>query len=269
MTRRGQANPFRWVKSKRNLALVKLLIACICMTFFLTSCYLPIGIRSSGRSDLFAVACYSVPLLTTNWDFDQVTVIEEDKYGRVMYRYTSYTNHALDEYNGDHICALLICQKSDRKYAYYYENYSFIISTGEDAFTDSDVQQLKSLNDWGIELAGEKLSKVANSFELYGDLTYFEHRKAFDVVKNYLKLQTSTAYFADIIAEDADNKIFFALREYAKSAKGYVFGKTYFVISDKDFNIDSENSIMIVDDIINCQQAMQLFKLRNNWHSLK
>jgi hypothetical protein len=256
------------VKNRMSLVPVRLLVVIVCAILSLSACYLPGGVRRSGRSDLFAVACYSVPFLHSSWDFDRVEVIDKDKYGRVLYKYTSNSD-ALFEYNGNHICALLVCQKSDEKYAYYYENYSFIISTGDETFSESDTQRLKELNDWGTELVSVKLSKVLNSFGPYGKQSFFEPEKAEDAVKSYLDLQTSPLFFTDLIAIDADKRIFYALREYYKSAKGYVFGKTYFVISDKAFNIDSVSSIMIVDDIINCQEDMQSFKDRNSWQPVK
>lgn len=233
-----------------------------------TSCYQLHGVHSSGRSDLYAVACYSVPFVTGNPNFDAVKVIEKDKYGRVLFKYTSFT-HALDDFNGDHVCALLICQKSDKEYAYYYENYSFIISTGDDTFADSEIQRLKELNDWDKELVQAKMSKVMNRFGPYGNLMFFDDDESVAAVKNYLEPQKSARYFSDIISMDADNKIFYVLREYAKSNNGYSYFKAYFVISDKNFNIESDTSIMIIDDIINCQANMQSFKEQNNWQSLK
>lgn len=256
------------VKNRMRLVPIRLLVVIIFAILSLSACYFPSSVYRSGRSDLFAVACYSVPFLHSSREFDRVEVIEKDKFGRVLYKYTSNSD-ALFEYNGNHICALLICQKTDKKYAYYYENYSFIISMGDDTFNESDIQRLKELNDWGMELVSEKLSKVLNSFGPYGTQSFFEPEKAEDVVKSYLDLQTSPLFFTDLIAMDAENRIFYVLREYNKSAKGYVFGKTYFVISDKAFNIDSDSSIMIVDDIINCQEDMQSFKDRNNWHPVK
>jgi hypothetical protein len=248
--------------------ILRLLSVFVCAVLLLSSCYQMHGVYSSGRSDLYAVACYSVPFITGDPNFDSVKVVEKDKYGRILYEYTSDTD-ALYEYNSNYLHALLIRQKSDKKITFYYDNYSFIISTGDNSFSDSDIQRLKELNDWNRELASEKMSKVMNSFGPYGDLMFFEPEKAEDVVRSYLDLKTTPSFFSDIIAMDADNRIFYVLREYFKSTNNYVFGKTYFVICDKEFNIESENSIMVVDDIINCQQAMQLFKERNNWHPVK
>jgi len=49
-----------------------------------------------------------------------IKVLEEDDYGRVLFAYC-------EDQNGT-VTTLLIIQKSDEKYSYYYPDYNFISS---------------------------------------------------------------------------------------------------------------------------------------------
>jgi hypothetical protein len=87
----------------------------------------------------------------------KIEVIEEDSFGRKLF---SYVGDGLgNSYN------LLICQKSDDKYAYYYPDFNFIsaaynLINVENIFTIEEVNKLKELNDWDKEINEEKSVKV-------------------------------------------------------------------------------------------------------------
>lgn len=88
----------------------------------------------------------------------KIEIIEEDSYGRRLY---SYLGDGLGN-----AYSLLICQKSDDKYAYYYPDYNFISadytssSNVENIFTSDEINELKYLNDWENEINEDKCVKV-------------------------------------------------------------------------------------------------------------
>ena len=93
----------------------------------LTSC----GYRgySGNRLDLFSVATNSVLYLNGySWEADfqcdpSIEVIEEDDYGRTMFSYHE------KYYKGADISfsALIICQASNEKEVFFYEDVNYII----------------------------------------------------------------------------------------------------------------------------------------------
>ena len=117
--------------------------------------------------DLYTVAVHNVfgadGFLKNGDLYDpSIEVIETDEYGRVMFFYHEQQNKFS--------IALLIMQKSENGFAYYYQDtccvayYTGNIITGEqdyrNLFTDDQVQVLKDINDWNRPLDLEKCTKT-------------------------------------------------------------------------------------------------------------
>jgi len=81
----------------------------------------------------------------------EITVLEEDAYGRVLFLYT--------EENLVSTYSLIISQKSDDEYVWFYPDYCFI-SAPIDVFAEEDVEKLKELNNWGLGVDLKKCVKV-------------------------------------------------------------------------------------------------------------
>ena len=90
-------------------------------------------------------------------------MVEEDNYGRKLFIY--YEERGITEYS------LLISQKSNEEYVYFYPDYNFIMTsqemsdiglrfTDERIFLPEEIEKLKEDNDWNKEINIERCTKV-------------------------------------------------------------------------------------------------------------
>ena len=89
-----------------------------------------------------------------------VDIIEKDEYGRTLFLYQELTYKNEPGYFG----GLVIMQKSDDSYAYFVENCYLPIYTPsitkldyQTLFTQEQISELKSLNDWSKDINTSKL----------------------------------------------------------------------------------------------------------------
>ena len=139
-----------------------ILMILLIFTTILTSC--GYSGYSGNRSDLYSVASNSVLWLNGySWGADhkcdpQIEIIEEDVFGRTMFIY--YEKY----YKGADISfsALIICQDSNEKEVFFYEDINYIIkeqtlySKNIENFTDGKITYLKLINDWNKEINYDK-----------------------------------------------------------------------------------------------------------------
>jgi len=122
---------------------------------------------SGDYSDLYTVAINSV-LWNNGHSFSadkyvnpKIEIIDEDIYGRIMFTY--YEKY----YAGADISfsSLIICQHSDEKDVFYYEDINYIIKEQTlyeqniNNFENEKIEQLKVVNDWDKEINFEKCIK--------------------------------------------------------------------------------------------------------------
>ncbi len=143
----------------------KLLLLSIFMVIILTSCFYR-G-YSGGYSDLYTVAINSI-LWNNGHSFSadkyidpKIEIIDKDKFGRTMFTY--YEKY----YAGADISfsALVICQHSNEKEVFYYEDINYIIKeqtlykqTVID-FEEEEIEHLKAVNDWNQTINFDKCIK--------------------------------------------------------------------------------------------------------------
>ena len=84
-------------------------------------------------------------------------ILETDTQGRILYTYTTDNVISCKE---EH--ALVICQKSTDTAVWFYEDVCYLIGT----WSNTDVDQLKSANDWNKALNHEKMVRRNNSVTL-------------------------------------------------------------------------------------------------------
>lgn len=139
-----------------------ILIILLIFTTILTSC--GYSGYSGKHLDLYSVAANSVLWLNGySWEADyecdpSIEVIEEDSYGRTMFTY--YEKY----YKGAYISfsALIICQDSNEKEVFFYEDINYIIKEQKKYiqntknFTDDEIAYLKLINDWDKEINYDK-----------------------------------------------------------------------------------------------------------------
>lgn len=122
---------------------------------------------SGNYSDLYTVAINSV-LCNNGHSFSadkyvnpKIEIIEKDMYGRIMFTY--YEKY----YAGADISfsSLIICQQSNEKNVFYYEDINYIIKEQTlyeqniNSFENEEIEKLKAVNDWNKEINLEKCIK--------------------------------------------------------------------------------------------------------------
>ena len=89
-----------------------------------------------------------------------VTILEEDEYGRILFVYSAPNIITQKEEN-----AIVICQQIDRNYVYFYEDICYILQDHD----KEAVEALKTRNNWNCPLDYARMSRRANqiSFDLF------------------------------------------------------------------------------------------------------
>jgi len=187
----------------------------------------------------------------------KLTVLEKDEYGRTMFVYS--------EDNDISAYSLIISQKSDGKYVYFYPDYNFI-SAPKNSFSTEAVAGLKQANDWGNEIDLNKCVKVEIVRQkMAGPIT---------------DRQLSDLYFK-AFGEDSGNyraSTFFITDDYGRSIYlGYGWheqkgqtddGTTIYktLLFNPNGSYDESKCIMELSDIHNYQDALKAFKMQNGWN---
>jgi len=154
---------------KRTLAF----ILAVLMLLPFTGCTPPAG---GSHPRLFVVASHSL-LGVLGRDREDVLILEEDDFGRVMFAYVGHTvtsDRPRDMYN---ILAVLIAQRTTRRYSYFYDGINVIlheidVDCGPTAqvylneafiiehFSEEQLEQLKEDNSWNEELNEDRFFRV-------------------------------------------------------------------------------------------------------------
>lgn len=239
-----------------------LLIVMVLLCF--SACWprLPNSVYKSDHPELFSVAVNSVlGIEASKWD--KMEILETDPEGRVLFKYYSNIKAFPDEY----LFILLICQKSDEIYSYYYDDYCFFIFRNESDITNEQIVKLKEMNDWNKELNDEKLTKVKSSFDQL--ICSDERNKALnEKFKSYFIPQEGHKYFFYPITIDQDGKQLFFIRNFKLQTGNDTVGyfETYIMILNEDDTFNEDTFLQKLDDEYNYQEQLHDFKKLNNWN---
>lgn len=130
-------------------------------------CVLLLSACDSGIMDKDAIlhicGSYAVPgmfFFEVKGGVTECTIIEEDSYGRVLFSYSTINNIIKERDT-----VLVIFQKNDSDYIYFYEDICYI----EENASEADLSYFKYINDWNKPFNQEKFSKRPKkmSFDLY------------------------------------------------------------------------------------------------------
>lgn len=141
----------------------KFLVCIFTIVFLLAGCIAPSDpmIPYLGEhQELAATAIYSIPGVKSNLD-DQILLLEEDAFGRVMF--LAYLEDGIlgRKPFADNVLALVIMQKQDESNVYFYgeRNYlfrfvrdQFVVTheTASEYFESNAIEQLKKENHWNL-----------------------------------------------------------------------------------------------------------------------
>lgn len=114
-----------------------------------------------------------------NYSFDSMELLETDSYGRELFLHKKWT---------EQVYILLVCQSKDDTYAYYYEDYSYLIHSADNSdFTQDEIDWLKSKNDWNQPLTPQHMVSV-NYVDSERDID--DHNQYLKVIRSVLNLES-------------------------------------------------------------------------------
>jgi len=251
----------------KNFHVQKIVLAVIMALILMTGCRKYPSYDTSfmgGYSDLCSMAVNSL-IGTKGYMGGEVPmpanikIIEEDDYGRKLFIY----------YEGNEY-SLLISQKSDEEYVYFYPDYNFIITlnsvsdiglqiTDETIFAPEEIEKLKEYNDWDKKIDMEKCIKV----EIVDEKG-----------KGPIEFEVVEPIYYELLGDDSyDAKyrtIFLATDDYGRSIYEFYGTGGYGMIAliRPDGTYDEAKGVMkLMRDEYNYQDKLKRFKELNDWNS--
>lgn len=177
-------------------------------------------------------------------------VLETDAYGRIMFEYCTY-----NAITGKDETAIVICQKFDSQYVYFYEDKCYLLYQND----ESGRQLLKEKNDWDAPYDETKMSRRANkiSFDLTiisdSELEFKQIRTAWCTELGIERAQIRDYCFLDM--DNVGNAFYWLAIEKDGTLE------TYYSIVAKDYSV---NMLLHQDGSINTQNISD-FKEACGW----
>ncbi len=224
---------------------------------------------SGDYPNLYTVAINSVlwnngNSYSADWYTDpKIEIIDEDRYGRTMFTY--YEKH----YAGADMSfsSLVICQHSNEKEVFYYEDVNYIIKqqpeTGNieylNDFEEEEIEQLKIANDWNQKINLDKCIKK----EITKDKPDIPHEKEIKnkIVNQFHLNNKSYSLFVDFLTNDSNNKNFIIYGFIRMDGNGIYF------IGLVEINNNSIEKInfLVPSNVYDYKTEFIEFKKANNW----
>ncbi len=235
----------------------------LCLTF--TGCLDGIvDMTYSGENpEIFAIAINSI-LGDNGWMSSTDEIIEEDEYGRTMARYESILE---GDYNRS-FYSLIICQKVENGYAYFYPDFNFIIKPEGTTFYQSEIDLLKERNDWGKPLDEGKMikAKIVERKENVQNKKTGGQKTIFDEGEIFGGLIREDEYFRLLgFGKDKNERPLFTIAVYTPNGNDTSkYSRTYVLILNPDNSVQ-ESYLMRIEDDYNYQEQLKEFKELNDW----
>ena len=237
---------------------------CVCVLFFiiissLLACYPKYEIE---HPELYTVAVNSLLWnrgCSTSADAiiaPDISVIETDKYGRLLFQYTEkYFNNEVAFSN------LLILQNSDEEFVYFYEDVNLACkekppyAVEQVKFDQAQIDELKTKNDWNMPINIDKCVKkriINEKMDVPIDDDTFE--EVFSSYENYVNNITFT------LTEDGYGKTLLYSIVCIEDSGNYS-NKYVVTLFENGLLLDSFEPEVLYD----YQQELREFKENNGW----
>ena len=226
------------------------------------------NIYSDNDPGLYSIAMESVIGSENSW-ITEVLRVEEDVYGRVLFAFIGYFIYGTNS-DQEYILAIVIAQKTDSEFAYYYDSINAIATyfdqSGErltlnllESYFDEDViEELKAKNDWNNPINDKLLFKTEVTRKKICDVHPRELRP-----NEYLLVGDANYNFTQCYGNDRNGyTLVSVLTELTDDRTGP--DAVYLMIVNKDHELISPSAVMRVTDIFD-YEAIKQFKEANGW----
>ena len=260
---------------------IKTKAVALSILFFVCACFF-VGCTYKGYKgdtpELYTVAWNNIPTLygyMSNGEVSydaSVKVLEKDGQGRVLFTYTEdYTEKS---------CYVLIMQRADDMYAYYYPDDCYVFIFAEEGLPNLDgeeVAKLKSLNDWNKPIdegKGEaaKIIRKKPEGKIKVSDYYFESivREYHESYGRYIhpKNVSFVAYYDFMRADDYGRELYVLYTrfyEYAEKIE-VCYNFVFLVVVNPDKSYDS-STVILLEDRTATQEDMKKIKAKNDWNT--
>lgn len=262
----------------KDLGIV-LLNLLVCFAFFMLFYKVYGPIKYTGpHMDMYTVAVNNVFGITghanngeVSWEA-HITVLEEDKYGRVLFLYDEHNVGYCSRCGNTGDCygmAYCILQKSDGEFSWFYQDACYMHTFTDDE--NADLAQLKLRNDWDLPLNLGKCAKAPYTDQKPESAKQIEETVFAEAMRKYLSMKSSgsnngpNVSWVEYCNTDLDGNACYFVNCWIKSnITGEYLYKDYAVIVRADGTIQREGILQVVT----CQKAwdtVQKLKEANGW----
>ena len=208
----------------------KALLCVLVLLQLFAICSCDFGAYSSVRSSekvAFVISGYNIPGVSHGFNVD-VQLVEEDAYGRKMYRFSclasigSFYNDGYDEQEEKNIRAYVISQKETKEGVYYLDSVCYMIRQTWDNFTDELLEEFKTLNGWETEVDTDSMCYRPFPDSKWGgvkvDPLYVEVDNAYSQYTG--KDPNGENVHIQYVCNDVNGKCLAFIREFDENASG-------------------------------------------------
>jgi len=217
------------------------------------------GCRNTFRhyekySQYFSIAINSL-LGVSGHETDEVKVLEQDAKGRTMFAFISRV-YMIDDKTG--LYSIMICQKTDSVYAYYYPDYHFVVANTKEEISEDEITALKNRNDWNDDIDESKITKVRIVRSKQQNNSGGSRKEK--IFKDIVDFDNEILIFGGL-GTDKDNRWLYYVWVDDKDHK---YKRSYMLILNEDYSYES-GYLQQIDDVWNYQDQLKAFKELNHW----
>lgn len=222
----------------------------------LSGCHQKGTVGDTKLYEPFRIADANIPLadnLHTS-QFDRVTELETDAYGRRHFSYKTYPAM----YAGQ-VEIHIICQMTKDDKVYYYPDYCYLIRTEDAAaFTEEDITSLKEWNDWDRPLDENKMCTTSYS-EYHKDVANEGDIRS--AVLAYLELDDSYGVLRNGLESLNKNEQLFIVNVFPRDSNGKATARgDYYVILYNSRFSQPVKMCERLDNPLSCQEQIHAFR---------
>lgn len=226
------------------------------------------------KPELYTVIANNV-LGAGSSEFESISIIEEDSYGRVLFFYAgNYSNIYQKK-----LRIISICQKSDNKYAYYYEDDCFFVCEDFEAslsiseilpLVQDELEELKNLNDWNQELNESKMTSAKIVKNFTQKLEYHDDSQHYKTALSSVKCSEGYSWDYYIMCSDKFGRQLILMQENPNDAtvsNQLEDVRTFLVIVPNSGYVSKKSVLeLTAEQLYDYRDIIKDFKESNNWN---
>lgn len=233
----------------------KIFCILIIISAFLAGCYQRGSVKQTNLYAPYRIADVNIPLADNLYtsQFDRVAELETDEYGRCYYSYKTYSI-TLSANIEIHIISQMV--KDD--VVLFYPDYCYLIRLDSDpAFTEEDIAQLKTWNDWNQPLAADKMYATSYS-QHHKDIA--NEAQIQSAVTSYLGMNNSYGVHYNGLDLLSNNTQLFFVHVFPRADQNDSDSEKYYLVIYQHGAPQNIVSCLQIDSPLSCQEQVWMFR---------